>query len=308
MKKLLFRFLALLLGTAIGLLLAEGAVRLFMPDPGAVKAVSDLRPGERFLQPGVLPLAKAGQTRIAFVGDSYVYGQGVEFGELFSQQAGERLRRHWPGRTIEILNFGRPGANTIDELDILKRHALPYDPDLVVLGFVLNDFTSGKATRDFARIYQAEKSKYLLFKRCEGFSRLAYFLDWTVFQLFSDMNRIHVEYLSGLYDPGRNPKYAEAAAALDEILTLMAPRRGVVLLFPMFVKGEANLPFYRAASRLLRRSCQKHNVAFIELLPHFQDQAPSSWWASLEDHHPNARAHARVADVLSAWMIREKLL
>jgi lysophospholipase L1-like esterase len=307
MKKIIFRLLTILLGTIIGLLLAEGLVRLLMPNPGAVKAARDLRQNERFLDPSQIPSPKTGQLRIAFLGDSYVYGQGVEFMEIFSNQTGEHLRKRWPGRKIEILNFGRPGANTLEELEIYKNNILQYDPDMVVLGFVLNDFTYSKASWNFSQIYKTEKNKYLIFKRFENISRLAYFLDWTIFQLFSDMNRIHIEYLSNLYNPGKNPKYQEMNAALDELLRLMSQRHGLVLFFPMFVKEEKTLPFYRTALKLLSHSCKKNQVAFIETLAYFQDRAPSYWWASLEDHHPNAAAHAIIARVLSDFILQQKL-
>ncbi len=302
MKKFLFRLAALLTGTVIGLLLAEGVVRLFMPAPGAVKAVQELRSHERFLRPGQVPAAKTGQLRIAFLGDSYVYGQGVDYSRIFSMQTGERLQRLNPGRRIEILNFGKQGADTMDELEILKKDILPYDPDIVVLGFVLNDFTYRQARRDFSQVYRDEKNRFLVFRRLEKFSRLAYFLDWTFFQLFSDMDRKHTEYLDGLYDPARNPEFDRMTAALDELLQQMARRRGVVLLFPMFVNNEEPRPFYRDARELLRRACLKNKVAFIEMLPHFAGRAASKWWASVEDHHPNADAHAVIARVLSDFL------
>jgi len=302
MKKFLFRLIPLLTGTVIGLLLAEGAVRLFMPDPGMVKAVRELRARDRFLKPGLRPTEKAGQLRIAFLGDSYVYGQGVDFSRIFSVQTGERLRRLNPGRRIEILNFGRQGADTIDELEIFKKDILPWDPDIVVLGFVLNDFTYRQARRDFSQAYRDEKNRYLVFRGWEKFSRLAYFLDWTLFQLLSDMDRRHTDYLNRLYDPARNPEFENMTAALDELLQRMARRRGVVLFFPMFVNHEEARPFYRDARELLRRACQKNQVAFIEMLPHFSGRSPSKWWASVEDHHPNAAAHAVVARVLGDFL------
>jgi lysophospholipase L1-like esterase len=306
-KKVLFRLLAVLAGILFGLLLAEGLVRLVMPDPGAVKTVQDLRPRERSLSGGGEPPAKQGQVRIAVLGDSYVYGQGVDFTSIFAVRTGEILRRARPERTIEMLNFGRPGADTVNELRTLQQDVLPYDPDIVVLGFVLNDFTYRRARSEFTRVYRREKNRFLPFRKLERHSRLAYFLDWTFFQLFSDMDRVHNDYLDGLFDPEKNPEFPRMRAALDELLRLMAPRRGIVLLFPMFVRDEENRPFYRDARKLLTEACRENGVALIEMLPHFAGRAPAKWWASLEDHHPNAEAHAVIARVLSDHILREKL-
>ncbi len=308
MKRLLPRLLAVLAGVVVGLLLAEGLVRLFMPDPGAVKAVRDLRPAERTRGGGAAARPKGERARIAFLGDSYVYGQGVEFPDIFPVRTGAILRRERPGREIEILVYGRPGADTRDELETLRSEILPGEPDLVVLGFVLNDFTHRAIRQQFTAAYKREKNRTLVFRGLERFSRLAYFLDWTLFQLLSDMDRIHSDYLDGLFDPRRNAEYPGMKAALDELLRLMAPRRGIVLFMPMFAEGERERPFYRSALALLQASCAEHGVDLIEMLPHFQGRAASSWWASLEDHHPNAEAHAVIARVLGARILERGLL
>jgi len=308
MKRFLPRLLAVLAGVAAGLLLAEGLVRLLMPAPGAVKAVSDLRLRERSRGGAAAKRPKQGQARIAFLGDSYVFGQGVEFAAIFPVRTGEILRRELPGRQIETLVFGSPGANTTGELETLTNRVLPTDPDLVVLGFVLNDFTHRAARLQFTRVYRREKDRYRVFRGLESFSRLAYFLDWTLFQLLSDMERIHIDYLNGLFDPARNAEYPRLRAALDEMLRRMAVRRGVVLFLPMFIDGEQQLPFYRDALALLRDSCARNGVDLIEMLPHFRERASAKWWASLEDHHPNAEAHARIARVLSDHILERRLL
>jgi hypothetical protein len=76
----------------------------------------------------------------------------------------------------------------------------------------------------------------------------------------------------------------------------------------MFVRDEESRPFYRAARELLAQACRESGVAWIEMLPHFAHRAPSKWWASLEDHHPNAEAHDVIARVLSAHILTENLL
>lgn len=307
MKRFLPRLLAVLAGVAAGLLLAEGLVRLLMPDPGMVKAVSDLRLRERSRGGAAATRPKQGQARVAFLGDSYVFGQGVEFAAIFPVRTGEILRRELPGRKIETLIFGSPGANTLSELETLKARVLPADPDLVVLGFVLNDFTHRAARLQFTAVYKREKDRYRVFRGLEKFSRLAYFLDWTLFQLLSDMERIHVDYLNGLFDPARNAEFPRLQAALDEMLRRMSGR-GVVLFLPMFIEGEQELPFYRDGLALLRDACSRNGVGLIEMLPHLRERAASKWWASLEDHHPNAAAHARIARVLSDHILERKLL
>jgi lysophospholipase L1-like esterase len=79
--------------------------------------------------------------RIAILGDSYVFGHGVEEDETFAAL----LRKRWP--SAEVGNFGVIGYSTDQELLLLKDTVLPLDPDLVVLCLYRNDvLDNGQAT------------------------------------------------------------------------------------------------------------------------------------------------------------------
>ncbi len=75
--------------------------------------------------------------RIAVVGDSITYGQGLLADARMTNLLQERLD---PTATkIEVLNFGRPGAETVDQLEFLHSAVLPGEPDFVLLQWYLND-------------------------------------------------------------------------------------------------------------------------------------------------------------------------
>lgn len=53
-----------------------------------------------------------------------------------------RLQHHLralSGENVTVLNFGVPGYNMAQELEVLKRKALTFEPDLVVLQYCVND-------------------------------------------------------------------------------------------------------------------------------------------------------------------------
>ena len=77
--------------------------------------------------------------RILFLGDSVTFGHAVaEDSALFPYRTGRNLSTKLD-RPVETINFGVPAYMTWQELLLLKREGLRYEPDLVVLGFVLND-------------------------------------------------------------------------------------------------------------------------------------------------------------------------
>jgi lysophospholipase L1-like esterase len=80
--------------------------------------------------PEILP--KADQFRVLFLGDSVV--EGFDAGLLK-----KRLETYYPHIKIEVINAGVSGYTTKQELDFLKQYGISISPDLVILGFVLND-------------------------------------------------------------------------------------------------------------------------------------------------------------------------
>jgi lysophospholipase L1-like esterase len=79
--------------------------------------------------------------RIAALGDSFTFGFTVDQGQDFPAQLEKRLNELEPEhqRRFDVLNFGVGGYTTWDEAVVLQRKALPFDPDMIVIGYCLND-------------------------------------------------------------------------------------------------------------------------------------------------------------------------
>lgn len=78
-----------------------------------------------------------GRFRIAVIGDSITFGIGVQEEETYSAILGKGLRAL--GIPVEVYNFGVGGYNTIQEQEILSKQVLKYSPDILILGYALND-------------------------------------------------------------------------------------------------------------------------------------------------------------------------
>ena len=90
-----------------------------------------------------IPIQKQeGTFRIVVVGDSITFGWGVELEETYVKQLEAILRLKTPDKNYEIINMGIEGIGLYDALQILKRYGLKFRPDLVLLGFYLNDAKS----------------------------------------------------------------------------------------------------------------------------------------------------------------------
>jgi lysophospholipase L1-like esterase len=83
---------------------------------------------------------KEKQFRIFYLGDSLVFSGDTSSGKLYTQVIEEKLNQQEArAKDFEVVNAGVPGYTTYQELEFLKIYGLKMEPDLVVLGFALND-------------------------------------------------------------------------------------------------------------------------------------------------------------------------
>ena len=158
LRSLVQSLLVLSVTTLVMLLLAEGAVRIFMPQylrpvfreqvGGANFTRADLHariasPGEfdtrantttqRLRGDRLYALTPpAGTFRIAVIGDSYVFGTGAEDHESYPSVLEAALSGK-ARRRIEVLNAGIHGSGTSDQVIWFDRWVSSFHPQLVVL-------------------------------------------------------------------------------------------------------------------------------------------------------------------------------
>ena len=76
--------------------------------------------------------------RVAFVGDSMTYGQGVRWDETLPHFAGEAVAER-SDQPAHVMNFGIPGLGAPDYREHYARYVRLWNPALVVLVVVEND-------------------------------------------------------------------------------------------------------------------------------------------------------------------------
>jgi lysophospholipase L1-like esterase len=82
----------------------------------------------------------AGVYRVVVLGDSVPNDPSIPYAKRFPSVLGAQLARGVPpGLKVEIINVTCEGYNTIQEVRLLEKVGMKYQPDLVVLAYVLND-------------------------------------------------------------------------------------------------------------------------------------------------------------------------
>src|SRR5262249_27006680 len=81
----------------------------------------------------------AGTVRIACLGDSWTFGMPVSEEQTYPSRLRIALHAAVPGRSFDVENFGVLGYSSFQGLEVLKSRVLDLHPDIVVIGFGMND-------------------------------------------------------------------------------------------------------------------------------------------------------------------------
>jgi len=96
------------------------------------------------------PLEKPeGSIRVAVLGDSFVEAYQVE-SDRTSVELCQALLSSELGLSVEVMNFGRAGFSQTEELIVLEREVLRFEPDLVIV-FFLPENDIGDVARETAQ-------------------------------------------------------------------------------------------------------------------------------------------------------------
>ncbi len=80
-----------------------------------------------------------GVFRVMVLGDSFTWGAGLAENEKYTSVLDSLLKDYFKGQQIEVVNCALSGSPTITERDILRQLKDTVSPDLVIVGYCLND-------------------------------------------------------------------------------------------------------------------------------------------------------------------------
>jgi lysophospholipase L1-like esterase len=233
-----------------------------------------------------------GRYRIAVVGDSFTWGQGIQARDRFSD-----LLEGFLGARYEVLNFGIPGNNLPEHLNALDL-VLKLQPDFVLLQLYINDFETANMQRP--KTYPLLPSD--LDSRLVRSSLLYQLLlgRWTQLQEAIGLSESYPGYMARYLREPNLPDAQQGSGMLRQFLDRVAAA-GVssgVVFFPapdaMGAKSSA-YPFAYLHDRA-RAICGEAHVPYLDLFAAFSTlQPPQSMWVSPFDAHPNEKANRRAA-------------
>ncbi|MCC6406819.1 MAG: SGNH/GDSL hydrolase family protein [Planctomycetes bacterium] len=306
------RLLALVVGLAVAAALIEGSVRLVyvyrIPESSAksIDWAARERNSAGFHDVEWTREKPPGTWRLVVLGDSFTMGQWVERDELFVKRLERELSAG--GKSVETLNVALGGADTRDELGLLRDVGLAHEPDAVLLVFFLNDATHLDSNPLMVKKIHAE-----LAREPEGLARLS--KAWELFDRSRRQRAVTeatvADYLASFRgDAEQRAAWEDCKRALAELSELCKQRKlplGVAI-FPMLMEldSEAEHPFVELYAEV-EAHCASLGVPVLQLLPVFLRRSAPALWVAPDDAHPNATANALVVPALKAFVLANGL-
>ncbi|HUT55248.1 MAG TPA: GDSL-type esterase/lipase family protein [bacterium] len=235
-------------------------------------------------------LERTDKVRIAFIGDSFCFGQGVRTEDIITVRLEEYLSRAplFLGR-FEVYNFGLPGYDSSAELALFKEYVLNFKPDVCVVWYLLNDVQMD--VKYMSMLYLGGNK---LLKRYRSYSRLLDFtvapIDWWIGE-----KRLTQTYLAAYQDG--SPDFQRVKKNLAEFARCCRENHvlPVLAIHPVLMELNENHPFLIIHEKI-GAAARSQGIEVVDLFPCFRGLDENSLWVAPTDCHPNHLAHRMIAE------------
>jgi len=241
----------------------------------------------------------SGEYRIAIVGDSVTFGEGVREGaETFAKVLEGELNRRQTNARVRVFNFAASAYSVRVMEATLRRRMLAIEPNLVLLAIIPADFNLNRTPGIDSYGYLSD-DKLSGFLSRDSRARLV-------------LRKLHSLYLLRdvvypLLDRSTKAEDVIAVGGVPESYSFVksfaedAKRSGVdyrVVLLPSQGAG-----FGGVVERL-----KTDGVAFVDLSSLSAEFTPEQFRASRFDRHPSARVHRRIGETLADYVLESGLM
>lgn len=270
-----------------------------------------------------------GRRRILVLGDSITFGNDLPAESAYPHQLGRRLSTHDP--RWEVLNFGVGGYDTLQEVAQFEQRGVRFRPELVIVGFSLNDAGVVSVNRRHIERHRrygenplVRRSRLLQFVLSRWERR--YIADYVDAQSRSDVFRemfrdridpigdgerelltlmegVPARFPSSWYgDPARVGRIRHAFRRLAA-LAREHDSTVVVLIVPRLESGLSGYP-HEAAHRIVAHEARRQGFAVVDPTGAFLEAGMGALRVDPNERgHPNEAGHRLLARELERWVV-----
>lgn len=246
-----------------------------------------------------------GTFRLVCLGDSFTFGEGVRNEDTYPEVAARLLRKQ--GKQTDACNLGVGGYNTTQSLGVLERFGFDLEPDVVVLGYTINDAEPPLFQSDPSSGAPVRRVRPTAIEVESGTQRppatalYRFRLAQAVWKVLHERNLTQqtLEYYRSVNDPSA-AGCIESERALREIIATCRERGipCIVVMFPLLYELSDAYPLGDIHERVGKVVTGAGGV-FIDLLPRLTGQNPARLIVHPTDPHPNETVHALAGELVA---------
>lgn len=333
-KELIFKAIYLTMVTVCAVVIAEAGLRLMGYQGAPESTTANIRPIDdpilnwryvpgsevrvgrtrhKYNQAGFLDTEHAVEKprairRVIVVGDSATDAGDAEWDDMFSARLQAGL-----GSAYEVISIAMGGLNTPQEIHLLKKEGLVYQPDLVVLNFILNDCDFYTEYDAFLR-YRAGKDSVIgvlgisidpNYKKAIKSSALVYFLKQRLENAIGlILGKEETGYIERIWEKPENRR--KVTDALDQLQLLSKESNFSVLIVVWPVLFEFDHYKFQSVHQWIQNVSEKRGFQTLDLLPYFAENSYRDLQVTAEDNiHPNDRARRIGVNAVLNWVSRQ---
>jgi lysophospholipase L1-like esterase len=232
--------------------------------------------------------------RVLFIGDSYTFGWAVDEDEVLTEAVERVLVEPLYEPLIDALNLGMPGYNTVQEYHLLNQVVDRYGPDLVVLGYVMNDGEPQRIVLERPSVRYKYVTSWLL-------SYIKEQINYYIYEGEPVLNtgvNIGTDFLLAAQENG--PKWAEGRQAFADMVELCNSRKipFMVVIYPDYTQPFDQRYPYRIIHEEVITWADEQGVLAVDMLPYMKNKDHKNYMVK-GDGHPNGRAFTEAAQIIA---------
>lgn len=259
-------------------------------------------------RPLPVPEEDARTFRILVLGDSFSWGAGVFPQDAYPRRLEVLLERLAGGALdVELLPYTRPGWNTSQEVRALELKPPAEAPDLILLGYCLNDAElprrQGNDDIEGPLLRRSpEGVKAALYEHSRIYRRI-----WDRLESRRQRRAFH-RYYHALYE---RTGWRSTQEALDGLRGLASQWKVPVVaaIFPIFDQQLGPGYDYADLHELVGRALRERGFRTVDLLPAYRGvDAQRLAVEPFTDPHPNELAHRIASQALANYLLEKNLV
>ncbi|MHC5212643.1 MAG: SGNH/GDSL hydrolase family protein [Planctomycetota bacterium] len=249
-----------------------------------------------------------GVFRVLCLGDSFTFGIETSEELTYVRLLEQRLAARAGGRTVEVLNAGVNGMNSCQELAWLERYGWALEPDVVTVGFVMNDVLP-LTTESMPRSFPGRS--WMLRWPLYHWMRYHVVNKWRLTGDDPEARRLRTEILKHQGKIETAPSSSDLARrsweqAGDCLAAVARDARernvpAVLIVFPSLPQMKRPRPLPEPQA-VLTELADREEYLLVDLLPRYASAGEPALLES-DKAHPSKLGHAIAAEELAAALI-----